>query len=91
MSSIPRAVNGTIELDTSLLVAWLRILVDGAQVVANWDTGDSNGWAYDAISFHGIASDLGLGMHRAEIQFKVRAMPTVLEAVSTQNSLPHSR
>ena len=62
---------------------YFRILVDGAQVVANWDTGDSNGWNYDAISFHGIALGLGLGKHKAELQMKVRASPLTLSVDAT--------
>ena len=52
--------------------AYFRIIVDGTRVVANWDTGDSAGWDFDSISFHGVASGLGIGLHTAEIQFKVR-------------------
>ena len=52
--------------------AYFRIIIDGTRVVANWDTGDSAVWDFDAISFHGVASDLGIGMHTAEIQFKVK-------------------
>ena len=68
---------------TANLNAYFRIIVDGTHVVANWDTGDSNGWNYDAISFHGVALDLGIGVHTAEIQFKVHASSCALETVCT--------
>ena len=47
-----------------------RIVVDGTVEVAISNTGNSHGWAYDAISFHGVVTSLGAGAHSAELQFR---------------------
>lgn len=60
-----------VQADVTNTNVYFRILVDGTHVVANWDTGDSAGWNYRAISFHGVATGLRTGYHSAELQFKV--------------------
>lgn len=51
---------------------YFRMIVDGSVQIGNWDTGYSQGWGYDTISFHGVATGLSVGDHTAELQYKVR-------------------
>lgn len=50
---------------------FFRIVVDGTIEVALSNTGHSQAWAYDSLSFHGVASGLSLGSHTAELQVRL--------------------
>ena len=47
-----------------------RLLVNGQTVVAEHNTADAYNWKYASPFFHGVATNLGKGSHRAEVQYK---------------------
>ena len=50
----------------------LRIVVDGAIVVALSNTGNAQDLRTATPSLHGVVSGLGSGLHTAELQYQVR-------------------
>ena len=56
----------------------LRILVDGAQEVAYTNSGTAYGFAFRALSFHGVATSLTAGTHTAQLQYRVMSGTVML-------------
>ena len=47
----------------------VRYFIDDSTEVAIGNTGNANGWAYDAVAFHGVAEGLAAGEHTAEVKY----------------------
>ena len=65
IAGISRVQHQTVNKNT-----FFQIIIDGTLPVANSNTGNAQGWAYDAISFHGVATGLSVGSHTAELRYK---------------------
>ena len=67
-ADVSRVQHSTEDVNTML-----RIVVDGSTTVALTNTGNSRRWAYDALSFHGVATGLSAGSHTAELQYRTQS------------------